>query len=68
MPRAPVDADSPSAVPIVVPAVVIPVVMPLVPISVVMASVVIWVIPPTVIISRSLRRNKAGNTQHHSKQ
>jgi hypothetical protein len=27
-----------------------------------MASVVIWVIPPTVIISRSLRRNKTGNT------
>ena len=57
--RTPVDADNPAPVPIVVPVIVIPVVMPAVPISVVTAS---------VIISRSLRRNKTGNTEHHSEQ
>ena len=56
--RTPVDADGPSPVPIVVVVIVISVVMP---------SVTISVIPSTVIISRSWRRNKAGNTEHHSK-
>jgi hypothetical protein len=59
IPCTPIDADSPGPVPIVVPAIVISVVMPSVGISVVTAS---------VIISRSLCRNKTGNTEHHSKQ
>ena len=63
----PADADNPTAVPIVVPAILILVVMPLVAISVVMASVGIWIIPSMVTISRSRRRNKTGNTDHHSK-
>jgi hypothetical protein len=57
-PWTPIDADNPSPVSIVVPAIVISVVMP---------SVAISVIPSTVIISRSLRRNKTGNTERHSK-
>ena len=58
IPCTPIDADSPSPVPIVVVVIVI---------SVVMTSVVISVIPSMVIISRSLRRNKTGNTESHSK-
>jgi len=56
---APIDADNPGPVPIVVAVIVIPVVMPSVLISVVTAS---------VIISRSWRRSKTGNPEHHSKQ
>ena len=58
VPRTPrIDADNPIPVPIVVPVIVISVVMP---------SVTISVIPSTVSISRSLRRNKTGNTYRHS--
>ena len=53
-----IDADKPGPVSIVVPVVVISVVMP---------SVTISVIPSTVIISRSWRRKKTGNTEHDSK-
>jgi hypothetical protein len=67
IPRTPVDAGNPGPVPIVVSAIAIWVVMPSVVIWVVMASIVIWVIPSTVIISRSWRRNKAGNTEHRRK-
>jgi len=67
IPYTPIDPDNPVPVPIVVPAIVISVVMPSIVILVVMASVVIWVIPSTVRISRSWRRNKTGNTEHHSK-
>ena len=56
---APVDADSPSAVPIVVPVIAVWVVIPMVAISIVTAS---------VIISRRWYRNKTGNTEHHGKQ
>ena len=63
----PTDADNPTAVPVVVPAILILVVMPLVAISVVMASVVIWVIPSVITISRGWRRNETGNTEHYSK-
>ena len=58
IPCAPIDADNPGPVPIVVAAIVI---------LVVMASIVISVIPSTVIVSRSWRGNKADNTEHHSK-
>jgi hypothetical protein len=58
IPCTPIDADNPGPVSIVVPVVVISVVMP---------SVTISVIPSTIIISRSRRRNKTGNTEHHSK-
>jgi len=47
------DADNPGPVPIVVPVRVISVVMP---------PVVISVVPSMVIISRSWRGNKTGNT------
>ena len=67
IPCTPIDADNPGPLPIVVPVIAISVVLPSVVISVVMASVVIWVIPSTVIISRRWRRNKTGNTEHHSK-
>ena len=53
IPCTPIDADNPGPVPIVVVVIMISVVMP---------SVVISVIPSTVIISRSWRRNKTGNT------
>lgn len=65
---APTDADHPAAVPVVLPAILILVVMPMIPISVVMASVLIGIIPSVVTISRSRRRNKTGNSDHHSKQ
>jgi hypothetical protein len=58
IPCTPIRADNPGSVPVVVPVIIISVVMPPVVISVVTAS---------VIISRSWRRNKAGNTEHHSK-
>ena len=58
IPCTPIDADNPGPVSIVVPVVVI---------SVVMSSVTISVVPSTVIISRSRRRNKTGDTEHHSK-
>ena len=58
IPCAPIDADNPGPVPIVVAAIVI---------LVVMAAIGVSVIPSTVIISRGWRRNKAGNTEHHSK-
>ncbi len=51
--------------PIVVPPIVITVVMPVIVIRVVMPSVVI---ASSVIISRSWRRKKTGNTEHDSKQ
>jgi hypothetical protein len=53
-----IDADNPIPVPIVVPVILISVVMP---------SVIISVIPSMVIIGRSWRRNKTGNTKHQSK-
>ena len=58
IPCTPIHADNPGPVPIVVPVIVISVVMP---------SVIISVIPSMVIISRSWRRNKTGNTERHSK-
>jgi len=58
IPCAPIDADNPAPVPIVMPAILI---------SVVMASIVISIIPSMVVISRSWRGNKAGNTERHSK-
>ena len=57
--RAPVDADNPAPVPIVAPVIAVWVVMPSIGISVVSAS---------VIISRSWRWNKTGNTEHNGKQ
>ena len=54
----PTDADNPGPVPIVVRVIVISVVMP---------PVVISVVPSTVMISRSWRGNKTGNSEHHSK-
>jgi hypothetical protein len=68
MPGTPSDADNPSPVPIVVPAILILVVMPLVAVSVVMASVMIWVIPSVVTISRGWRWKKRGDTEYHSKE
>src|SRR6476660_4650313 len=66
--RTPADADNPTPVPVLVSAILILVVKHLPPISVVMAAVGIWIIPSIVTISRSRRRNKTGNTDHHSKQ
>ena len=58
IPCTPIDGDNPGSVPIVVPVIVISVVMP---------SVIISVIPSMVIIGRSGRRNKTGNTERYSK-
>ena len=59
IPCTPIDADSPGPVPIVVP---------VIPVWVVMPSVGISVVSSMVVISRSRRRNKTGNTEHDSKQ
>jgi hypothetical protein len=66
--RAPTDADHPTTMPIVLPAILILIVVPVIAISVVMASVGIRIIPSVVTISRSRRRNKTGDSDHHSKQ
>jgi hypothetical protein len=59
IPGAPIDADNPTPVPIVVPVIAVWVVIP---------SVGISVVSSMVVISRSWCRNKAGNTEHHGKQ
>ncbi len=62
----PADAYNPTAMPIIVPAILILVVMPLVAISIVMAAVVIGIVSPMVTISRGWLWKKTGDSEYRS--